>query len=208
LAAGLAVYLPLPPIEALGACGGTDIVQLEAVVLDNTRVTIAPPAAIRCALAEAIVHWVRDEIAPAARELGATLREIENFDSFSCRGRNRVAGAKISEHGRGNALDIRAVRLADGRAVPLTDFSVPKPFRERLRASACDRFTTVLGPGSDGYHENHVHVDLAERRNGYRLCQWNLDAPPASSEETAEIPLPRPRPRDTAAQAPARSESR
>lgn len=209
LMAGLAVVQLLPPIVGPGACGATDLVQVEAVVLaDKSRIEVVPAATIRCTLAEAIVHWVRDEVVPAARELGTALRGLENYDSFDCRGRNRVAGAKISEHGRANALDIKAVRLADGRTMPLTDFSVPKPFRERLRASACERFTTVLGPGSDGYHENHVHVDLAERRNGYRLCQWNLDAPAASSEETAEIPLPRPRPPELAARTPARSERR
>jgi hypothetical protein len=47
-----------------------------------------------------------------------------------------------------------------------------------MRRSACARFTTVLGPGSDGYHENHFHVDLAQRRGDYRLCQWNLPRPP------------------------------
>ena len=52
-----------------------------------------------------------------------------------------------------------------------------------MRVSACRHFTTVLGPGSDGYHEDHVHVDLAERRNGFRLCQWDVRDP--------ETPLPR-----------------
>jgi hypothetical protein len=40
--------------------------------------------------------------------------------------------------------------------------------------SVCRRFTTVLGPGSDGYHEEHIHLDLAERRSGYRICQWEV----------------------------------
>jgi hypothetical protein len=65
---------------------------------------------------------------------------------------------------------------------------VSKDARERLKASACARFSTVLGPASDGYHENHVHVDLAERRSGYRICQWAV-------RDAAElIPLPRERP--------------
>jgi hypothetical protein len=45
---------------------------------------------------------------------------------------------------------------------------------EPLRASACARFSTVLGPGSDGYHQTHVHVDLESRRSGYRICQWDI----------------------------------
>jgi hypothetical protein len=150
-------------------------------------------------MAEAIVSWVRDEAAPRVLTLGAPLRAIENFDSYDCRGRNRVAGAKISEHGKGNALDIRALLLAGGKRIELTDPQVPHGFREDLRRSVCARFTTVLGPDSDGYHENHVHVDLAERRGGYRLCQWAVHDPEearaAASEDTGFVPLPPPRPK-------------
>jgi hypothetical protein len=83
--------------------------------------------------------------------------------------------------------------LGNGTRVELTDPQVSKEFRETLRKSACARFNTVLGPGSDGYHENHVHVDLAERRGGYRMCQWDVREP---DEESAggNVPLPRPRP--------------
>ena len=87
------------------------------------------------------------------------------------------SGAKLSEHGKGNALDLRSFKLANGKVVGLTDPHIAKDVRERLRQSACTRFTTVLGPGSDGYHENHVHVDLAERRSGYRICQWDVREP-------------------------------
>jgi hypothetical protein len=54
-----------------------------------------------------------------------------------------------------------------------------------MRQSACTRFTTVLGPGSDRDHETHLHVDLAERRGGYRICQWTLPEP-EKAPETAE----------------------
>jgi hypothetical protein len=66
-----------------------------------------------------------------------------------------------------------------------------------LRKSVCARFTTVLGPGSDGYHEDHVHVDLAERRGGYRICEWDIRTPEqAPAAEPDAVPLPRPRPYD------------
>jgi hypothetical protein len=141
-------------------------------------------------MAAAIGDWVREEIGPAAATLGSPLRSIENYDSYDCRGMNRVIGAKLSEHGKANALDIRSLRLADGRVVRLTDIAVARTFRERIRASACARFMTVLGPGSDGYHEEHVHVDLAERHGDYRICHWDIREP----VETADVPLPRPRP--------------
>lgn len=198
LTAELATAPSLPPIAGPGDCGAPDVVRLEAVFLaDKTRVAITPPATLRCSMAEAIVRWVREEAAPRLLDLGSPLRAIENFDSFDCRGRNRIIGAKLSEHGKADALDIRSLRLADGKVIYLTDPHIAHDLRDDLRKSACSRFTTVLGPGSDGYHEDHVHVDLAERRGGYRLCQWNvLDPQVAHATEAPEhVPLPPPRPK-------------
>ena len=107
-------------------------------------------------------------------KLGAPLRGLDNFDSYECRGRNRVRGATLSEHGRANALDVRAFKLANGEMIGLTDVNVAKAWRDGLRAGACARFSTVLGPGSDGHHEEHIHVDLAERRGGYKMCEWDV----------------------------------
>ena len=130
----------------------------------------------------------------AAAELGAPLAAITELDSYECRPRNNIIGAKLSEHGKGNALDIGARQARNGATLHLTDPLVSKLFRERMRASACARFTTVLGPGSDGYHESHIHLDLAERSHGYRICQWNVLDPAALA---ADVPLPRPRPIDS-----------
>jgi hypothetical protein len=88
---------------------------------------------------------------------------------------------------------LRSFTLADGRVVALTDATVAKDFRDELRDSACHRVTTVLGPGSDSAHESHIHVDLVERRGGYRMCQWDVRTP-ALKEIAARVPLPTPRP--------------
>jgi hypothetical protein len=185
-------------IEGPSECGGTDMVRLEALVLpDNSRVEITPPAVLRCSMAEAIVDWVRDDLAPlAAAQLGSPLRSVRNFASYHCRPRNNIAGAAISEHGKGNALDIRSITLVSGRNVDPTDVHVARDFREGWRKSVCARFSTVLGPGSDGYHENHIHVDLMERRHGYRaMCQWDIRMPEGNGAEVAvTVPLPPPRP--------------
>ena len=185
----LAIIERLPPLVGPGQCGAPDVVRLDAVLMpDQRRVAFAPPPTLRCSMAEAIADWVRADVAPLADTLGAPLASIENYDSYDCRGMNRVVGAKLSEHGRANALDIRSVKLANRKVFQLTETTVSRAFRERMRASACARFMTVLGPGSDGYHEEHIHVDLAERHSGYRICQWDVREP------VAEIPLPRPRP--------------
>lgn len=208
--AGLAEFKALPPITGPGECVANDVVALDSVVLpDKHRVVLSPSAVLRCPMAETVTHWLRDDVAPIIATLGASLRGIETLDSFVCRGRNGATGGKLSEHGRANALDVRALKLADGRTIALTDEKVSKPLRENLRQSACVRFATVLGNGADAYHESHVHLDLLERSNKYRICQWDvldvaesaalaakkaMAAANATTAVASDVPLPRPRP--------------
>jgi hypothetical protein len=224
LTEAIAIAPSIPAISGPGGCGGDDLVRLEAVVLaDNKRVAVKPAAILRCGMAAAVADWVRSDIAPFAQSLGTSVSDLDNFDSFECRGRNRVAGAKLSEHGRANALDVRALKFANGQSLSLTDRTVAREQREAVLYSVCARFSTVLGPGSDWYHEDHIHLDLAERHGGYHICQWNVydpmpaiapllpagrpdDAPPrevaakpdaakpAAAEPEAVVPEPKPRP--------------
>jgi len=171
----IAIAPSIPGIKGAGGCGGEDLVRLEAVVLpDQRRVTVKPAAVLRCTMASALADWIRTDMAPLAASLGSSMSGLDNFDSYECRGRNRVVGARLSEHGRANALDIRGINLADGRSISLTDRTVARETRERVLHSVCARFSTVLGPGSDWYHEDHIHLDLSERRNNYKICQWNV----------------------------------
>jgi hypothetical protein len=199
----VAIAVPLPTLDGPGECAVDDAVRLEAVVPpDGSRVSLAPAATLRCSMAEAIIRWVREDVATAGQSLGAPLRSIDNYASYHCRGRNNIVGAQLSEHGRANALDIRSVSLRDGRHIGLTDPHVARDFRERMRKEACRRFSTVLGPGSDGYHEDHIHIDLQERAHGrFAMCQWQVLDPPEPTEagESEKIPLPPPRPKFEAA---------
>ena len=175
LTEAIAIAPSIPDIHGAGGCGGEDLVRLEAVVLpDKRQVSVKPAAILRCAMASAIADWIRTDMAPLAASLGSVISDLDNFDSFECRGRNRVVGAKLSEHGRANALDVRALKLANGQSISLTDRTVPRELRESVLHSVCARFSTVLGPGSDWYHEDHIHLDLMERHNNYKICQWNV----------------------------------
>jgi hypothetical protein len=199
----IAVIEPLPAFGGPGDCGATDVVRLEAIIQpDKSRVAVNPPATMRCTMAEAVAVWVREDLTASTAQLGSPPQTLDNYASYDCRGRNRVAGARISQHGLANAIDIRGVRLSDGRFASFTDRKLGREFREAVRKSACERFTTVLGPGSDGHHEDHIHMDLAERRGGYRLCQWNVLDPAdevskdAPKDVSRDVPLPRPRPKE------------
>jgi hypothetical protein len=199
--AQIADFRPLARLIAPGECGAPDAVLLETVTLaDRSKVAIAPPATLRCEMAEAVAQWLRGDVAPAAQKLGAPLRRLDNLGSYECRGRDRVRGATLSEHGRADALDVHDFRLANGKTIVLADAAAPKDFRDSVREAACARFATVLGPGSDAEHAEHVHLDLEERRNNFKLCEWDVREPVvAQVGATApipldQVPLPRPRP--------------
>ena len=175
LTEAIAIAPSIPDIHGPGGCGGSDLVRLEAIVLpDKHRVAVTPPATLRCPMATAIADWVRTDIAPLTDKLGSEISGLDNYDSYECRSFNRIPGAHLSEHGRADALDVRAFKLADGRGIVLTDRDVPRDFRENVLHSVCTRFATVLGPDSDWYHEEHIHLDLMERRNNYRICEWDV----------------------------------
>lgn len=191
--AGLAAIKLLPPIIGPGACGSRDMVEVKAVLLpDLSRIAVKPPAVLNCAMAESLAAWLREEAAPRVAKLGSALKSIENYDSYACRTRNRVPGAKLSEHAHGDALDLRALHLADGRRLQLTDMRVDTALRQGLRDSACHRFTTVLGPGADGFHNGHIHLDVIRRRAGYRICEWDVRG--LRRVVATAVPLPRRRP--------------
>lgn len=163
-----------PAVTGPDGCGIASPVRLEAVVLaDGTRIPFEPPALIRCAFAEALVNWFLEDVGPLAQKAGG-LSKILGSEGYECRPRNRVTGAKLSEHAKGNAFDLRGLVLRNGQTLVIERQTEASDFMEQLKATACARFTTVLGPGSDSSHETHLHVDLAERHNNYRICEWEV----------------------------------
>jgi len=169
-----AVFERRDPIEAEGGCGVPQPYNLREPV---AGVILKPATNVTCPVALATARWVRDVVQPAVRALGegVTLAEITHASSYVCRSRNNQPGAKISEHAHGNAIDINGFDL-DGRApLPVIprrgNGNIDEAFQRAVQAGACLYFTTVLGPGSDPFHDDHLHLDLAERRSGYRLCQ-------------------------------------
>ena len=139
-------------------------------------VAVSPPAQLRCAAARSAAIWLRDFVQPAAERLGrGEVVTIRNGSGYVCRRRNNAADGKLSEHSFGNALDVMGFEFAEGDPVAVQprerDGTMAEAFQDAVRASACLEFTTVLGPGSDAAHADHLHLDVIERRGGFRLCQ-------------------------------------
>src|SRR4051812_41253209 len=139
-------------------------------------VAIKPTATLACPIVSALDRWLADSVQPAAqRWFGVRVVEIRQISAYSCRGMNGNAHAHISEHAFGNALDIAAFVLADGRRVTVKDGWKGMPeeqgFLRDVQGAACQQFNTVLAPGSNVYHYDHIHVDLMRRASRRIICQ-------------------------------------
>jgi hypothetical protein len=139
-------------------------------------VAVKPAATLACPIVSVLDRWFTDTVQPAAqRWFGQRVVEIKQISAYSCRGMNGNPSAHISEHAFGNALDIAAFTFADGRRVTVKDgwHGLPEEqgFLRDVEAGACQQFTTVLAPGSNAYHYDHIHVDLMRRASRRLICE-------------------------------------
>jgi hypothetical protein len=149
---------PIAPIASkVNGCGVSDAVRVTSVA----GVRLSQSATVDCSVATALNTWVADVAQPA---FGGKLSELRIAAHYVCRGQNNKKGAQISEHGKGRAVDISAFVMTDGKVL-----TVKEDYNQILRRiykSACGIFKTTLGPGSDGYHEDHFHFDTSARSGG------------------------------------------
>ena len=169
-------FRELPPIteEEDPDCGIRKPIEVATVV---PGVELQPDAVMRCETARALAGWVSTFVLPASLRLEdrGPVTMLEQGSTYVCRNRNGDSDAKMSEHAFGNAIDIMGFRFASGDPIPveprMRDGTLAEAFQRGVRSSACMDFTTVLGPGTDAAHANHLHLDIKERRGGFRLCQ-------------------------------------
>lgn len=159
--------MTIPPIAAkVKGCGLRDGVRVTSVA----GVQLSSPADLDCATASALREWVEGTAIPAVGTRGGGLRALHVAASYVCRPRNNQRGAKVSEHGRGRAIDIAGYILADGAEVSVLQgwgSAAHGKTLASMRKGACGTFNTVLGPGSDRFHADHLHLDTARGRGAY-----------------------------------------
>jgi hypothetical protein len=179
---------PAREINGASTCGLTHPFKVTA--LQDGAVTFNSVATLDCPMIATLNAWLAEIVQPAAQaRFGQPVVEINSMGSYACRSMNNRYGAQISEHAFGNALDIGGFRLADGREISLVrDWwrgdEQARAFLADVHGGACSHFTTVLAPGSNPFHYNHIHVDLAMHGNTStgprRICKPvpQLTAPP------------------------------
>ncbi len=153
-----------------GACGMSTPVVVSA--FGAGVIALTKPAILDCPTAETLAIWLNDHLRPAARSmLAGEVTGLRIAASYACRARNSQASAKLTQHALGNAIDISAFQVSGHGWIEVGGASgAPRRFIAAVRRSACGSFTTVLGPGSDAFHEDHFHLDTAKRgRDGRSL---------------------------------------
>lgn len=155
-------YSPLPDRDYGGGCQIVGALQLLDIGIPVTNLR-----AMRCGLAKSFSGWVEHAVVPAAHQmLGSDLVRIESMGTYACRNVVGQAGrpARLSGHASGNAIDVSAFILRDGRRISIErDWRSADPavrdFLQTIRKSACRRFGTVLSPDYNAAHYNHLHLE-------------------------------------------------
>ncbi|MBV8754915.1 MAG: extensin family protein [Hyphomicrobiales bacterium] len=160
------------------ACVIDTPVKLMAVPVATRGASVRMPEEpmLACRFAERLGHFLGDLAAPLiAGRLAVEVKAVRTGPGYECRNRNRAANGHLSAHALGIAVDVAAFELANGKALPI------KPDGDArgeaavaaVRTAACGWFTTILGPGSDPAHTDHMHLDILIHGSSdrYRICQ-------------------------------------
>lgn len=160
--------------EEAGSCGIEKPIILSKPLPD---VTLSDKSPMRCEAALALSHWLKDTVDPALKVAfqDRKVTGVRNAPSYACRKRNHAETGKISEHAKGNAIDIIALEFDKGALMEMKpkaeDPTMEGAFQRTVTAGACLHFRTVLSPGSDATHEDHLHLDILKRKGEYRYCR-------------------------------------
>jgi hypothetical protein len=168
-----AAFEEAPAVSDGKACGIDKPVLLKTL---PGGIKVEPEATVRCDTALQLARWMEGSVKPSleAAMPGETITGVAQASAYVCKNRNGAEDGKISEHAFGNAVDIAGFTLKSGKSVTIRpadkDSSLEGAFQRAITEAACLYFTTVLDPGSDAAHQNHLHLDVKERRGGYRYC--------------------------------------
>ena len=158
-----------PPVQE-GQCSVENPVLLSSL---SNGIEVAPASLMACPVAESLARWMSEVVAPEAeRQFQSAPTKLLIGTSYQCRDQRN--GAKLSEHALGNGVDVMGFEFAKRSPLSIASQSENSPeatFQSAIQKAACPIFNTVLGPGSDAAHGDHLHLDLRERKGDYRICQ-------------------------------------
>jgi hypothetical protein len=163
--------LPLKMTRAGFQCGSEQAVRYRR---GPGRIRYGSSPVLTCGMALALARFELVLQEEAVSHFGRRVARIEQGGTYSCRTMARYRDF-VSEHSYGNAIDLYAFVLDDGRRISvLSHFGKldvePKRVEARFLRAVARRafdenvFSVVLTPFFDNLHKNHFHVDLARYR--------------------------------------------
>jgi len=178
-AAGVRFDIPTMPVASRAACVIEAPVRLKSITARARAVPeihLPEEPIVSCQFAERLTDWLGHLVAPLiAGGMSTDLRAVRTGPGYECRNRNGAAIGKLSAHAVGKAIDISAFELSNGKLIPIKPDGdeATREIVDSVRTAACGWFTTVLGPGADAAHTNHLHVDVAPHGTSdrYRICE-------------------------------------
>lgn len=176
----------MPPIIE-GQCGERSPIE----VVEIGGLKLSSPAILNCKMAESLTNWISELNPELLNTYNRKITDISVGTHYQCRRRNNLPTGKLSEHGFANALDIVGFTFDNGERLTVEEHwgptldtidtnasgSVSPDYSQQImrtaRDIACKHFTTVLGPESDAYHNNHFHLDLGchGKNCTYMICE-------------------------------------
>ncbi len=175
----LSAYVePMNRIDGPGACGLQQPLRVSA--LASGTIGLTSRATMSCSALSSVDRWIKEVVEPASMLYYRQHVTGMTVGSYSCRNQDSKWIANISEHAFGNAVDVMGFKFSDGRSMSVVNGwkgdARDQAFLREIAMDACDYFTTVLAPGSDSYHANHIHIDLARHDSGWQrhVCQPKL----------------------------------
>lgn len=177
-ARGVELEITAQPAASDASCrieGPVRLLSVPDPTAPGRAISLPERPMVACRFAEPFSQWLGQIAAPLLKVAkGAELKAIRTGPGFVCRTRNHQSGAgvKMSAHSLGLAVDIAGFDFSDGstldvKAGPAADTLAA------IRTAACGWFTTVLGPGADASHSDHLHLDIQLHGSSdrYRICQ-------------------------------------
>ncbi|MBC7953315.1 MAG: extensin family protein [Rhodospirillaceae bacterium] len=155
-----------------------------AVKVSGAGVKWSRPGVLTCAMARTLVRYQTEVVQPVAQSrFGQPVKRLHHAGTYDCRVRrnNSTAkaaslgasrGGRLSEHSKGQAIDVTAFELADGTMVSVKkDWRGPADkagFLHEVARASCSSFNVVLTPNHDRLHQDHLHLDIGP----HTLCGY------------------------------------
>lgn len=160
-------FKPLPDQVTGESCG-----LYNTALLEQSDISYGGGITLKCPALVSLAIWEKHGLKPLADKiLQQEVVRIRHYGTYACRNVNNRKEGRRSQHAYANAIDVAGFVLKDGSEISvLKDWGKDTnkgQFLKAIHNSACQYFSTVLGPNYNAAHNNHFHFD----QGPYSICR-------------------------------------